>query len=197
MINTFALRMMAPEGGAEGGAEPVPQNNQQATTPQFDYEKLASIIAGKQTVTEDTVLKNYFKQQGMSQADAESAISAFKQQKAQYQPDVNALQAQLSQAQANAQRASVESAATIAAVGLGIDVKTIPYVLKMADLSQVVGADGKINDDTLKNAINKVLEDIPALKPQASQLTGFLQVGASGNGQQASNDDALRKAFGI
>ena len=67
------------------------------------------------------------------------------------------------------------------AVALGIDAKTIPYVLKMADLSQVVGQDGKISEDSLKDAINKVLEDIPALKPQADGKTGFTQIGTGGN----------------
>ena len=45
----------------------------------------------------------------------------------------------------------IDSAATMAAVSLGIDAKTIPYVLKMADLSQVMGQDGKINDEALKS----------------------------------------------
>lgn len=58
----------------------------------------------------------------------------------------------------------------MASVELGIDAKTIPYVLKMADLSQVVGQDGKINDEILKAALNKVLEDVPGLKPQAAVL---------------------------
>ena len=52
------------------------------------------------------------------------------------------LQQQLTQAQAVAQKAMIDSAATMTAVSLGIDAKTIPYVLKMADLSQVMGQDG-------------------------------------------------------
>jgi len=68
----------------------------------------------------------------------------------------------------------------------------------MADLSQVMGQDGKINEETLKNALNKVLEDIPALKPAPAGQTGFVQVGASGQaGQQQTNSDALKRAFGL
>lgn len=126
------------------------------------------------------------------------AIAAFKQQKAASQPDVNAIQAQLTQAQATAQQAIVESAATMAAIGLGLDAKTIPYVLKMADLSQIMGQEGKINEETMKNALNKVLEDVPALKPQPGQASGFVQVGATGSGQQqTTTDDALKQAFGL
>ena len=96
-------------------------------------------------------------------------------------------------------KAQMQSAATMAAVSLGIDAKTIPYVLKMADLSQVVGQDGKINDEILKAALNKVLEDIPALKPQAAGSTGFIQVGATGGIQQtqSATDAELDRIFGV
>ena len=63
---------------------------------------------------------------------------------------------------------------------LGIDLKTMPYVLKLADVSQVV-QDGKIDSEKLKEALNKVLEDVPQLKPQEQQQTGFRQIGV---GQQ-------------
>lgn len=188
-----------PPAGASGQGTATPP------APAFDYEKLANIIQGKQSVAEDTVLKNYFKQQGLSQDEATQAIAAFKQQKAAQQPDVATMQAQLTQAQTTAQQAQaavlqaqLQSAATMAAVGLGIDAKTIPYVLKLADLSGAVGQDGKINEDAVKTALNKVLEDVPALKPQASGATGFVQVGASGGSQAAANnEDALKKAFGL
>lgn len=168
------------------------------TVPEFDYEKLAQLVAGKQTVTEESVLKGYFKQQGLSKEQMDQAIAAFKQQQAASQPDVAAIQQQATQAQALAQQAMIEKEATLTAIGLGIDAKTIPYVLKMADLSQVMGKDGKINVEMLKTALNKVLEDIPALKPQAAGATGFVQVGAAGGtGQQTTTDDALKKAFGL
>ena len=174
--------------GSEGGTPPAGSQ-----TPQFDYDKQASLIAGKQTVTEETVLKGYFKQQGLSKEQMDQAIAAFKQQQAANTPDVVGLQNQITEtqnqltaAQAAVQQAQVESAATMMAVTLGIDAKTIPYVLKMADLSQVIGQDGKINDETLKNAVNKVLEDIPALKPQTDGKTGFTQIGTGGNPAQHS-----------
>ena len=186
----------APGGDPAPGASGTPA--QGGGAPAFDYEKLASLIQGKQTVAEDTVLKNYFKQQGLSQEEAAQAITAFKQQKAQNQPDVNALQGQLtdvqtqlSQAQAAAQQAQIESAATVMAVSMGMNAKTIPYVLKMADLSKVMGQDGKINEETMKNALNQVLEDVPALKPQAKGSSGFVQVGAAGGGQPQGSDGPI------
>ena len=201
------LQLFAEPAGGAGGAEPPAggQNQQQTQTqtgqqasPAIDYAKIQQMLEGTLAAKEDTALKAYFKQQGLSQEEMEQAIATFKQQKAAQQPDVGAIQQQLTQAQAVAQKAMIDSAATMAAVSLGIDAKTIPYVLKMADLSQVMGQDGKINDEALKAALDKVLEDVPALKPQASGSTGFIQVGAaSGQQQTQATDDALKKAFGL
>ena len=201
------LQLFAEPAGGTGGAEPpaagqspqnTPAGNQPSTAPQIDYAKIQQMLDGTLAAKEDTALKAYFKQQGLSQEEAEQAMAAFKQQKAAQQPDVGALQTQMAQAQAAAQQAQIQAAATMTAVTLGIDAKMIPYLLKMADLSQVMGQDGKINEETLKTALNKVLEDIPALKPQPGQATGFIQVGASGSGQQTqTTDDALKKAFGL
>lgn len=185
-------------GGDDGTTQNQNPQSQTQQTVQIDYNKIQTMLEGTLSAKEDTALKAYFKQQGLSQQEVEQAIAAFKSQKASQQPDVNALQTQAAQAQAAAQQAQVQAAATMAAVGLGIDAKTIPYVLKMADLSQTMGQDGKINDEALKTALNKVLEDVPALKPAPAGQTGFVQVGASGQaGQQQTNDDALKKAFGL
>lgn len=167
-----------PQGSAASQQSAAPQ------PPAIDYEKIQQMLDGTLAAKEDTALKAYFKQQGLSQQEAEQAMAAFKQQKAANQPDVGALQQQAAQAQEAARAAQIQSAATMAAVTLGMDAKTIPYVLKMADLSQVMGQDGKINEETLKEALNKVLEDIPALKPQASGTSGFVQIGAAGNPSQ-------------
>lgn len=189
---------------AEPGGDPAPagttqqqtQQQTQQTTPQFDYDKLAQLIAGKQTVTEESVLKGYFKQQGLSKEQMDQAIATFKQQQAANQPDVNALQTQATQAQALAQQAQVENKAILEAIQLGIDPKTVPYVLKLADLSQVMDAEGNINQENIQNALKKVLEDVPALKPEPKQATGFVQVGASGGQQQSTQNDQLSAIFG-
>lgn len=202
------LQLFAEPAGAAGGTEPpaggqAQQNppaasGQQAAAPAIDYTKIQQMLEGTLAAKEDTALKAYFKQQGLSQEEMDQAIAAFKQQKAASQPDVAALQQQAAQAQALAQQAQLQSAATMTAVSLGIDAKTIPYVLKMADLSQAMGQDGKINDEALKTALDKVLEDIPALKPQAAGLTGFVQVGAASGGQaQTTVDTELDRIFGV
>ena len=192
-----------PTPPADPGTEPGAGSSQQNTAgsqqaPAIDYAKIQQMLDGTLAAKEDTALKAYFKQQGLSQQEAEQAMATFKAEKAKNQPDIGAMQTQLAQAQSAAQKAQVDMAATLAAVSLGIDAKTIPYVLKMADMSQVVGQDGKINEETLKNALNKVLEDIPALKPQAAGSAGFVQIGAAGGTQtQTSTDAELDRIFGV
>ena len=177
---------------------PAPNPTPTPAPVEIDYDKLAQLISGKQAATEDSLLKGYFKQQGLSQQEAEQAIAAFKAEKAKNQPDVGALQTQVTQAQAAAQQAQIQAAATLEAVALGIDAKSIPYILKLADFSQAVGQDGKINNETVNNALKKVLEDVPALKPQTVGGAGFIQVGNPGGSSnpQPSQEDQLASIFG-
>ncbi len=179
-------------------AEEEAETESSATqVPEIDYAKIQQMLDGTLAAKEDTALKAYFKQQGLSQEEAEQAMSAFKAEKAKNQPDVIALQNQNAQAQAALQRTRIENAAMMEAVELGLNAKTIPYVLKLADFSQAVGQDGKINNETVKNALSKVLEDLPALKPQPEQSAGFVQVGAGADSQSQVQEDALKKAFGL
>ena len=150
----------APEGGSGGGSgqgqDPSGQGqggqasgqqgqaqNQDQQPPQIDYAKIQQMLEGTLAAKEDTALKAYFKQQGLSQQEAEQAMSAFKAEKAKNNPDVVGLQAQIAQMQSAAREAQLDKEATLVAVGLGLDAKSIPYVLKMADFSQAAGQDGK------------------------------------------------------
>lgn len=140
--------------------QPTPQGN---PAPTFDYDKLASLINGKQSVAEDTVLKSYFKEQGLSADEMKQAIGAFKEQKAKNTPDIAKMQSEVESANNAKLMAEVNQSATLEAVKQGVDVASIPYVLKMADFSAVI-TDGKINTEKLTETVKKVLDDVPALK---------------------------------
>ncbi len=188
---------------AEPTPNPTPSANEPQPTPQgnpapaFDYDKLASLITGKQSVTEDTVLKSYFKEQGLSADEMKQAIGAFKEQKAKNTPDIAKMQSDVENADKAKLIAEVNQSATLEAVKQGVDVASIPYVLKMADFS-AVSADGKINAEKLTEAVKKVLDDIPALKAKANENAGGVQkIGGDGNGNKNLTEDALRGIFGI
>lgn len=169
-------------------------NNPAQSTPAIDYEKIASIVEGKQKVAEDTVLKNYFKNQGLTGEEMAQAISSFKSQKASSQPDVASLQEELRVAQAQALQTKIESNLQLAAIKQGVSSNVLPYVIKLADSTNLT-LDSK-NED-YEAVIAKVLEDVPAFKPEATASTGFTQVGSTGDVKQSTTNDELLKIFGV
>lgn len=169
-----------------------PQQTEPNTPPAFDYDKLANLIAGKQTVTEDTVLKSYFKQQGLSADEMTQAINAFKETKAKNTPNVSELQNNLSAEKSARLQAEINSSATLEAIKQGVDANSVPYVLKMADFKDCVNEKGVINAEKLTNAIKTVLDDIPALKgAQQSSNGGWGERHNGSSGETTGVEDAF------
>ncbi|MGM9614277.1 MAG: hypothetical protein ACI3W7_01940 [Oscillospiraceae bacterium] len=163
--------------------------------PVVDYDKLAGILAGRQAANEESVLKGYFKQQGLTGDEMNQAIAAFKAEKAKNTPDPAALQQQVAQANARQMQAEMSNHALLMASELGVEISAMPYVIRMADLSGVA-AEGKVDDEKLKAAINRVLEAIPQLKKPVESAAGGLKVGAgTGSGGEGADDDSLWAAF--
>lgn len=187
---------------APAGGEPTPTPNgggDPAPAPAIDYDKLASILDGRQKANEESVLKGYFKQHGLTGDEMAKAIEAFKAERDSKAPDVGGMERQIGDLRAQVLAAKLENAVTVAAVQAGVDAKAIPYLAKMADLSEASGEDGSVDPEKVAAAIQKVLDDIPGLKPTAAAQRGF-QVG--GNGGKGDNppkadDAALRRAFGL
>lgn len=172
-------------------------SNQGAT---YTQEQLDGIVNSRTARAEQSALKSFFQQQGMSESEVTQAINTYKEQKAKNAPDVAGMQSQIAQVQSRNLQLTIENSATLQAMELGIDAKSIPYVIKMADFKQVAGTDGTIDVEKVKAAINKVLEDVPALKPAdsgANNNQGFTQIGAPNSNNQQNQDDLLRGIFGI
>lgn len=172
-------------------------------SPAIDYDKIASIIEGKTRATEESVLKGYFKEQGLTGDEMKSAIEMFKKDKASREPDINALNKQIedgkgliAQAEKRALMAETRVEAMTMASELGVDQKTVPYILKMADLSNVV-KEGQIDLDALKESLNNVLKDVPQLKMSAEEKGNGFKIGADTNNQTANNDEQLARIFGV
>lgn len=182
-------------GGAGASGEPA---DDPKPTPEFDYEKLASLINGKQTVAEDTVLKNYFKQQGLSPEDASEAIKAFKEQKKNSAPNIDELNQRATTAEQRALKSEMKAMAYTLVDELGITNKEVPYVMRMAELKDVV-QEGAINKEKLKESMEKVLTELPQLKPSKADDKGFKgKVGGDGGSDgKSEHEAALRKAMGL
>lgn len=85
------------------------------------------------------------------------------------------------------------------AASLGIDPSAVPYVVKLADLSDVLDDSGAPDSGKIKAAVDKVLSDIPALKAVRKEKTGFVPIGSDNANSELSapEDEKLRRAFGL
>lgn len=186
----------APQGGNEPpqNPEPTPGQNPQPT---FTFEQMERIFESRSQRAGDNALKDYFKQQGLTQEEVTQALQDFKAQKAQNTPDVNALQASLQQAQADILKAQIENAVTLQAIKMGYNAETMPFLMKLIDTTGVTGQDGKISEKGIQDALEAAEKAFPQIKPQAGTASGF-QVGAPGNqNNNQASQDALKAAFGL
>lgn len=171
-----------------------PNNNSNG----IDYNKIQEMIDGRNAKTEDSVLKSYFQKQGLSQEEIESAISTFKTQKANQanaqNKELTDAQASLQKTQLENQRLRIEKKAYDFVDELNVDIKTMPYLLKMADLNNCADKDGNVLEDTLKTALQKVIDDVPGLKKQVQGTVG-ITVGADTNNGTNSNNGVFDFGF--
>lgn len=171
------------------------QNGQQSAGPAIDYDRIQTMLTGTLQAKEDTALKAYFRQQGLTADEVQQAIMAFKAEKAKNTPDIDGLTAQADAAVKAAAKANLRAEAMLLSDDLGITVKTAQYVLRMADIEGVADETGKVDAAKLKAAMEQVLTDIPQLKGTAGggpketdDKTGFRKVGSSGGGSDAAAD---------
>ena len=159
-------------------SNPTPDPTPNSTPVGYSQEQLDAIAEARAARASDAALKDFFKQQGLSQQEITAALDKYKADKAASKPNPDALQNELKQAQQEAAKARLENQATMKALELGIDMKQIPYVLKLADI-QI--SDEEVKDEDIKAAIEKVLEDVPALKSQEPTPKPGITLGADGN----------------
>ena len=165
----------------------------------IDYDKIQAIVDGRNAKTEDSILKSYFQQQGLSEEEMKTAIVDFKNNKAQKEKEANEnnlnLQNENASLKAQVLQMQINQVANQCALEIGVDAKTIPYLIKMADLKAAVNDKGEVVKDEVTNALTKVLEDLPQLKSQNTQNKGFVKIGAENNNAQPSVDDVLKNIF--
>lgn len=198
------IQFFADDGGANPatatGTNAATTNTNQGST--IDYDKIQGMIDSRNQRNEDSILKSYFQKQGLSEEEMNQAISSFKTQKEENSKkqavDNQNLQNQLNESNLKYQKLQIESEAFKQAIDLQVDNKTIPYLIKLADFNGCVDDKGNIAPDKVKEALNKVLTDVPSLKASDNKAMAGIQVGAdnSQNGGGASLDSVLSGIFG-
>ncbi|HBM99590.1 MAG TPA: hypothetical protein DD413_09215 [Ruminococcus sp.] len=183
------------------GGDPANQNGGNGTgTKTYTQEELDKIVNDRTGRATKSALTSFFKQKGLTEEEANNAMATYLENKKKSTPDVAELQNTINSERSARLSAEINQSATLEAIKQGIDVKSIPYVLKMADFKAVTDADGKVNAEKLTEAIKTVLDDIPALKgaSQSGGNNGGIQkIGGDGDGSDKVTEDALRGIFGI
>ena len=179
-----------------------PATTPPATTPNYDeiFSKLDAILDKRS----EGLAKSALKDNGIEESEIADIVKAYREQK---QTKANEQATALTEAQktiADLQKQiadrTLDDAFSTAAIELGVDAKQVPYVSRLAARDGVLGTDNQPDIEKVKAAINKVLEDVPALKASANANKGFVPVGAKTGEGAGSGEDAekkLRSYFGL
>ena len=126
-------------------------------------------------------------------------------QKTKAETDYTALKTQNAELTQRLFNIELNGAASKAAKEIGMNPENITHALKLADMTEAT-KDGKIDNDKLKDALQKVLDDIPAFKGESSSQdaketntdTGVRKVGAKDSEKQTTDVlNEFRKAIGL
>ena len=179
-----------------------PTGAQQQTAPNYDeiFSKLDAILEKRTT----GLAKSALKENGVDESEIADIVKAYREQKQNKANDqataLSEAQTQIAALTKQLNDRDINDAFSVAALELGVDAKQLPYVTRLASKDGILGADNKVDAEKVKEAINKVLEDVPALKASANATQGFVQVGAKTGDGAGSGEDAdkkLRGYFGL
>lgn len=152
----------------------------------YTYEQLEEIASARAEKSERAALANFFRSQGMTEAEVTQAISAFKTQRAANQPNATKLQQDLDDANKKIQQ--MENEKVLA--GKGVKSEDIDYV--MFKVSKLVD-----DKTTFEKAAEKYLKENPRYMGgstyRVSTSTGSESNGSGGN-MNASINDKIRAA---
>lgn len=185
---------------AENNTQAQTQATQQVTTPEIDYGKIEAMINKGNQQKENAILKSYFEQQGMTEEEVKGAVAEYranKQKQAQEQKNAYAdMQRENESLKAQILQNSINAKATDIGLDMGVDKNAVAYLIKMADLSKAVNEKNEVSEEAIKNALEEVLKNVPALKASVNSNTGF-KVGADNVQQENDKTNMLRKVAGL
>ena len=172
--------------GTQPTAQPQANNvgNAQNTNANYDeiFNKLDSIVAKRM----EGITKSALKDNGYEDAEMKDILSQYRASKeAKNQEAANqlsALQTENAQLKATMREKDLNNEALTQARSLDVDDKTVPYLIKLADLNNCIDDKGNVDGAKVKTALEKVLSDVPNLKKAKEGTTG-VTVGADTSNQ--------------
>ena len=176
--------------GQQTGAEAQGGQSQQSGANQLDYGAIFGKLDAILDKRSNGIARSALKDDGIEESEVAEIIKAYREHKQSQQThnadQMQALQNENRQLKAQLMQSRMDTAASAEAAKLGIPAAQIPYVLKLADFKAALNDKGEPDTGKISAALNKVLEDVPALKPQEGASSGFVAVGAAaGSGASA------------
>ena len=174
------------EQNANPNAQPQANNvgNAQNSNTNYDeiFNKLDSIVAKRM----EGITKSALKDNGYEDAEMKDILTQYRASKeAKSQEAANqlsALQTENAQLKATMREKDLNNEALTQARGLEVDDKTVPYLIKLADLNSCIDDKGNVDGAKVKTALEKVLNDVPSLK-KVDKGTQGVTVGADTSNQ--------------
>ena len=157
------------------------QNTNNANTG-VNYDEIFKKLDAVLDKRSEGITKSVLKDNGYEDAEMKDILTQYrasKQAKAnEADNQISTLTNENAQLKATLQKERLDNEALLQARGLNVDDKTVPYLIKMADLSKCLDEKGNVKSDAVKTALETVLNDIPSLKQEEKGMTG-VQVGAN------------------
>jgi len=173
----------------------------------IDYTKIEGMISKGIQQKENSILKSFFEQQGLSEEEAKAAIAGYKDNKAKAAAKKEAafsnMQKENEKLKAAIYQNNLEKAVVEQAKSLEIDSDNIKYVMKLSDFSKGKDEKGEINAEAVKAAMEAVLKDMPMLKgkrEKKEEKPGFQNIGPDaqkGDANATASLNRKRMAMGL
>lgn len=184
----FNIQFFAEEGGNTAVAAGTNATNSQpetvpTTTSTVNYDEIFKKLDAVLDKRSEGITKSVLKDNGYEDAEMKDILTQYrasKQAKAnEADNQITTLTNENAQLKATLQKERLDNEALKQAASLNVDDKTVPYLIKMADLSKCLNDKGEVNADEVKTALEQVLNDIPSLKQQEDKGMQGVQVGAN------------------
>lgn len=158
------------------------------------FKKLDSILDKRS----EGIAKSALKDNGYEDAEMKDILTQYrasKQAKANEADNtISTLTTDLEKTRALLQEERLNNEALNQARGLNVDDKTVPYLIKMADLKGCFDDKGNVTPEKVKSALEQVLNDVPSLK-QSDKGTAGVTVGADASTSNTPSGNMFNFGF--
>lgn len=179
--------------GANATVQPQAQNQNVASNTNVNYDEVFKKLDSILDKRSEGIAKSALKDNGYEDEEMKDILSQYRASKQakinETDNTISTLTKERDEAIKSLQRERLNNEALKQARELNVDDKTIPYLIKLADFSNINDDKGAISGDKVKEALNKVLNDVPSLKKSEEKGTAGVTVGAdTSKGSQPSGN---------